>query len=105
MMNKYFNEPIEENDLFYICFLIEKVSRHLHQRNSYVVNKLGYDPLYHLISVANVLHSENSDQVVYDVIEEYGLKQGNFHIEDVIGYGKSIYKTYSGYIISWRRLY
>ena len=59
------------------------MSRHLHQRNSYVVNKLGYDPLYHLISVANVLHCENSDQVVSDVIEEYGLEQGNFHIENV----------------------
>ena len=66
-----------------ICFLIEKVSRHIHQRNAYVVNKLGYDPLYHLISVANVLHCENSDQVVCDVIEEYGLEQGDFHIENV----------------------
>lgn len=83
MINKYFDEPIVENDLFYICFLIEKVSRHLHQRNAYVVNKLGYDPLYHLISVANVLHCENSDQVVCDVIEEYELEQGNFYIEDV----------------------
>ena len=63
MINKYFNEPIVENDLFYICFLIEKVSRHLHQRNAYVVNKLGYDPLYHLISVANVLHCENSSEL------------------------------------------
>ena len=83
MINKYFNEPIVENDLFYICFLIEKVSRYLHQRNAYVVNKLGYDPLYHLISVANVLHCENSDQVVDDVIEKYELKQGSFHIDDV----------------------
>lgn len=66
-----------------ICFLIEKVSRHIHQRNAYVVNKLGYDPLYHLISVANVLHCENSDQVVCDVIEEYGLEQDDFHIENV----------------------
>ena len=66
-----------------ICFLIEKVSRHIHQRNAYVVNKLGYDPLYHLISVSNVLHCENSDQVVCDVIEEYGLEQGDFHIENV----------------------
>lgn len=66
-----------------ICFLIEKVSRHIHQRNAYVVNKLGYDPLYHLISVANVLHFENSNQVVCDVIEEYGLEQGDFHIENV----------------------
>ena len=83
MINKYFDEPIVENDLFFICFFIEKVSRHIHQRNAYVVNKLGYDPLYHLISVANVLHCENSDQVVCDVVEEYGLEQGNFHIEDV----------------------
>lgn len=66
-----------------ICFLIEKVSRHIHQRNAYVVNKLGYDPLYHLISVANVLHCENSDQVICDVIEEYGLEEGDFHIENV----------------------
>lgn len=64
-------------------FLIEKVSRHLHQRNQYVTNTLGYDNLYHLISVANVLHCENSDQVVCDVIEEYELEQGNFYIEDV----------------------
>ena len=83
MINKYFDEPIVENDLFYICFLIEKVSRHLHQRNQYVVNKLGYDNMYHLISVANVLHCENSDQIVYNVTEEYELKQGNFHIDDV----------------------
>lgn len=78
-----YDEPIVENDLFHICFLIEKVSRHIHQRNAYVVNKLGYDPLYHLISVANVLHCENSNQVVCDVIEEYGLEQGDFHIENV----------------------
>lgn len=83
MINKYFDEPIVENDLFFICFLIEKVSRHIHQRNAYVVNKLGYDNLYHLTSVANVLHCENSDQVVCDVIEEYGLEQGDFHIENV----------------------
>lgn len=83
MINKYFDEPIVENDLFFICFLIEKVSRHTHQRNAYVVNKLGYDNLYHLTSVANVLLCENSDQVVSDVIEEYGLEQGDFHIENV----------------------
>ena len=83
MINKYFDEPIVENDLFYICFLIEKVSRYLHQRNQYVVNQLGYDNLYHLISVANVLHCENSDQIVYNVIEEYELKRGNFHIDDI----------------------
>lgn len=83
MINKYFDEPIVENDLYYICFMIEKVSRHIHQRNQYVVNKLGYDNLYHLMSVANVLHCENSDKVVQDWIEEYGLETGEFNITSV----------------------
>ena len=83
MRNKYFDELVTENDLFYVCFIIEKTSRFLHQRNQYVVNQLGYDSLYHLISVANVLHSDNPDKVVHDLIDEYKLEYGNFHIENV----------------------
>lgn len=41
MINKYFDELVTENDLFYVCFIIEKTSRFLHQRNQYVVNQLG----------------------------------------------------------------
>ena len=33
MRNKYFDELVTENDLFYVCFMIEKTSRFLHQRN------------------------------------------------------------------------
>lgn len=83
MMNKYFNEPIVENDLFFICFMIEKTSRFLHQRNKYVVNQIGYAHLYHLISVANVLHSDNPDKIVRDWIDDYKLEYGDFHIENV----------------------
>lgn len=83
MRNKYFDELVTENDLFYVCFIIEKTSRFLHQRNQYVVNKLGYDSLYHLISVADVLHSDNPDKVVHDLMYEYKLEYGNFHVENV----------------------
>jgi hypothetical protein len=59
MKNKYFpDEEIEENDLFFVCSMIERVARQLHQRNKYVVNTIGKDNLYHLLSVANVLHSD-----------------------------------------------
>ena len=27
MRNKYFDELVTENDLFYVCFMIEKTSR------------------------------------------------------------------------------
>lgn len=84
MINKYFeDEEIVKDDLFFMCYMIERVARKLHQRNKYVVNSIGYDNLYHLISVANVLHTENPIQVEEDWINEYELVEGVFNIEDV----------------------
>ena len=58
MTNIYFpEEKIQKNDLYFICYMIERVARRLHQRNSYVVNHIGKESLVHLISVANVLHA------------------------------------------------
>ncbi len=51
-MTKYGN-------LLFICHMIERIARKLHQKNQYVVNTIGKDAMYHLISVANVLHAEN----------------------------------------------
>lgn len=72
-----------QNDLFFMCSMIERIARKIHQRNKYVVNALGYENLYHLISLANVLHCENPDKVVDDWINEYHLKKGTFNIKDV----------------------
>lgn len=84
MTNRYFpDEEIKTNDLFFICYMIERVARKLHQRNRYVVNALGKDVLEHLISIANVLHCENPLQVEEDWIEEYQLKNGDYDIANV----------------------
>lgn len=84
MINKYFpNEKIEKNDLYFLCYMIERVARKIHQRNSYVVNNIGKDNLYHLISVANVLHCENPLQVEEEWVDDYSLKVGDFDILDV----------------------
>lgn len=70
MINKYFkDEKIQQNDLFFMCSMIERVARKIYQRNKYVVNVLGNENLYHLISLANVLHCENPDKVVDDWIQ------------------------------------
>lgn len=34
------NEEITENDLYFICYMIERVARKLHQKNKYVVNHI-----------------------------------------------------------------
>ena len=84
MTNIYFpDEEITTNDLYFICYMIERVARKLHQRNQYVVNTIGKDAFEHLISVANVLHCENPLQVEQDWIGEYNLKTGDFDITDV----------------------
>jgi hypothetical protein len=84
MKNKYFpEEEIEINDLYFMCYMIERVARMLHQHNKYVVNKIGKDDLYHLISCANVLHCENPLKVENDWIEEYELSKGDFDISIV----------------------
>ncbi|MGN1188719.1 MAG: hypothetical protein ACI4R6_09510 [Lachnospiraceae bacterium] len=84
MTNIYFpEEKIQKNDLYFICYMIERVARKLHQKNSYVVNNIGRAGLEHLISVANVLHAENPESVEDDWIEEYSLKTGNFDVAKV----------------------
>ncbi len=84
MTNMFFkDEIITENDLYFICYMIERVSRCLHQRNVYVVNAVSPEEWRRLISLANVLHCENPLKVVDEWVEEYQLEGGNFDIEDV----------------------
>ena len=64
MKNKYFpEEEIQLDDVYFICYMIERVARHIKQKNKYVVNAIGKEELYHLLSCANVLHCENPLQV------------------------------------------
>lgn len=84
MKNIYFpDEEIEINDLYFICYMIERVARHIHQRNKYVVNTIGKEGLYHLISVANVLHCENPLKVENDWIKDYDLENSNYDVTKV----------------------
>lgn len=84
MKNRYFtDEEIQPDDLFFVCYMIERVARRLHRKNNYVVNKIGKEAMYHLLSVANVLHAENPLEVEDEWIEEYQLQHGDFDILNV----------------------
>lgn len=81
MNNVFFpEEQVTENDLYFICYMIERISRKLHQHNRYVVNHIGKEELEHALSMANVLHSENPLKIESEWIAEYQLKEGNFDI-------------------------
>lgn len=84
MVNKYFpDEMITDNDLYFVCYMIERVARRIKQRDKYVVNAIGKENLYHLLSCANVLHCEPPLQVEEDWIRDYNLETGDFDITDV----------------------
>lgn len=84
MTNIFFkDEAVVQNDLYFLCYMIERVARKLHQRNSYVVNKISNQEWVRLISLANVLHCENPLKIEDEWIEEYGLEAGNFDITNV----------------------
>lgn len=84
MTNIYFkDELITKNDLFFICYMIERVARKIYQPNKYVVNKINKDEWKRLISIANVLHCENPLKIESEWIKEYGLEKGDFNITDV----------------------
>ena len=84
MTNKFFpEEQITENDLYFLCYMIERIARKLHQKNKYVVNSIAKDEWVRLISLANVLHCENPLKIEEEWIEEYKLVKGNFDIMDV----------------------
>ena len=84
MTNIYFpDEEITSDDLYFICYMTERVARRLHQRNRYVVNHIGQDGLRHLISLANVLHAENPQAVEDRWIEDYHLQNGNVDVTAV----------------------
>ncbi|MBS6395563.1 MAG: hypothetical protein KH452_00215 [Clostridiales bacterium] len=84
MTNIFFeDEEITDNDLDFICYMIERVARKLCQRNKYVVNHISQDEWKRLISFANILHCENPLKVEDEWIADYHLEKGNFDIADV----------------------
>lgn len=84
MTNIFFeDETVTQNDLYFLCYMIERVARKLHQRNCYVVNKIPRKEWMRLISLANVLHCENPLKIEDEWIEEYQLENGTFDISRV----------------------
>ncbi len=84
MRNVYFpEESIKSDDLYFMCYMVERIARHLKQPNKYIVNAMGHEELAKKMSLANVLHSMNPLQVESDWIEEYHLLPGNFDITNV----------------------
>ncbi len=71
-------EDNRDNDLFYLCSLIEYIGRKTKNYRSTVVNLLGKKELTHIWDYADVYHCENIDKVSDELIEKHHLEEGYF---------------------------
>lgn len=71
-----------DNDLFYLCSLIEYISRKTYNTKKYIVNKIGKDFLVKIYNLAEVYHSENIDKVSDEIINECNIENGNYKIDN-----------------------
>lgn len=79
-MQIYMGEPQNENDLFFVCSLIEFIARKTNNKKSYIVEKLGKVRLKKIYNLAEVYHSENIEKVCAEFIEECDIEVGNYDI-------------------------
>lgn len=94
-----YRESKSENDLFYLCSLIECISRISKNEKDIVIKSLGMENLKKIYELADVYHCESIKDVAVEFIKKLGIKTGNydttkdvhFEIPSVFDIGK-VYK-------------
>ena len=66
------------NNLFFLCSLIEFIGRQQKLTRSEVVSALGRNTIKHIYDFADILHCEPIAKVADEYIESCKLKTGNF---------------------------
>ena len=67
-----------DNNLFFLCSLIEFIGRQKKLKRHDVVHSLGYDTVRHIYEYADVLHCEPIAKVADEYIELCKINTGNF---------------------------
>ncbi len=71
-------QPKKENDLFYLCSLIDYTARKTTNQRKTVVNAIGKERLAKIYDLADVYHCENIDKISDELIEEFHIQSGDF---------------------------
>lgn len=71
----------EKNDLFYVCSLIEYISRETKNRRGEVVKRIGRKGIEKLLHDAEMNHCLSFEEVSDEVITYYKIPDGDFEPE------------------------
>ena len=68
----------ERNNLFYVCSLLEYIARITKNKIGDIVKILGKDELERQLELADVNHCLSFEQVADELIEEFGITEGEY---------------------------
>ena len=68
----------DKNNLFYVCSLIEFLGRKTKNHRGDIIKSLGMKELKRQLSLAEVNHCISFDEVADEIIEYFGIKDGEF---------------------------
>lgn len=71
----------EKNDLFYVCSLIEYISRETRNRRGDVVKRIGKEGIEKLLHDAEMNHCLSFEEVSDEVISHFQIRNGAFEPE------------------------
>lgn len=71
-------ENKKDNDLFYICSLIDYMARKTKNTRADIVNQLGKKRIEKIYDLADVYHCDNIERVSNDFIDDAQIKIGTF---------------------------
>ncbi|MDR1973813.1 MAG: hypothetical protein LBQ31_03955 [Bacteroidales bacterium] len=71
-------EKKEDNDIFFLCSLIEYIARKTKNHRNVVVNAIAKEKLQHIYDLADVYHSENIDKITDTLIKNHHIEDGFF---------------------------
>ena len=66
---------VKYNDLYYVCWLIERLHRVTGQSHKVLVDLIGDARISRYMQLADVFHCENPDKIVGELTEELGLPE------------------------------
>ena len=66
----------EYDDLYYLCSLIEFISRETNNTSKYIVNALGENELLYIKDIAEVLHCDSFEETAERFILEHNIALG-----------------------------
>ena len=71
-------EDQKQNDLFFVCGLVEYIARKTRNKRDVVVNAIGKEGIRHIYDYADVYHCENIDKLNDEFIAEYHIPEGKY---------------------------